>query len=175
VSGVDPAMNQALMAMLPVEVRAALEEGASPQDLMQSMLTAKLQAAEDVLASSEDVIDVEEPWPEVGWAAESEASMRDWSADGGFPSAPSSPLADRLVDLARALGACTLCLGDDPDCPTCAGSGAPGWNVPEPELFETLVAPALKRLQSESLRRAQETVGRAVKHGENANGHSQTN
>lgn len=168
----DPAMNQALMAMLPVEVRSALEAGAAPQDLMQSMLMARLQGAENVI-ESEDVIEVEEPWPEVGWTAADEATAESWPTDADFSA---SPVADRLMDVARALGACTLCLGETPDCPACGGAGTPGWSVPEPQLFEALVVPALRRLQSESLRRAQDTVRQAMKPGgENANGHSQNN
>lgn len=171
--GVDAAMNQALLAMLPAEVRTALEGGAAPQDVMQSMLTARLQAAEDVLAS-EDVIDVEEPWPEVGWISNEDAAVQSWPA-ADIPPAPPA-ISHRFVDVARALGACTLCLGEDPDCPVCGGAGTPGWSVPEPELFEALVLPALRRLQSQSLRRAQDTARHVMRPDrENGNGHSQTN
>lgn len=172
---VDPAMNQALMGMLPVEVRTALERGAAPQDVMQSMLTARLRAAEEVLAS-EDVIEAEEPWPEVGPTLGNEAPPHGWHTDTEFPVGPSSAIADRLIDIARALGACTLCLGDAPDCPVCHGVGVAGWSVPEPELFEALVVPALRRLQSEALRRAHNTAREAMRPDPGtANGHSQTN
>jgi len=47
---------------------------------------------------------------------------------------------DRL--LAAALGAC-VCWGRRIDCESCAGLGAPGWRVPDRELFGEYVAPAV--------------------------------
>lgn len=170
-------MNQALMTMLPAEVRTALEGGAAPEDLMQSMLMARMQAAQEVL-DSDDVIEAEDPWPELGWDDGYELT-RSRSPDSQFEAEPElepeplPPVIYRLADVARALGACPVCLGDSSDCPACAGAGSPGWTVPEPELFEAMVVPALRRLQSEALRRAQELSTQFPgPDGSNRNGHS---
>ena len=160
-------MNQALMAMLPAEVRSALEGGAAPQDVMQSMLAARMDSATDVVEAL-DELEPEEPWPEVGWQyGDQLPTLESEAATSAF---------QRLPELAGALGACRLCLGESLDCPVCGGAGAPGWNVPEPELFEAMVVPALRRLQSESLARAQRTARQAfgAEH-RNGNGNSQTN
>jgi hypothetical protein len=175
----DPAMSQALMTMLPAEVRTALEGGAAPEDVMQSMLQARMQAAEEVLAS-EDLIEYEEPWPELGWggAYEAPATSRPLEPESDLDLDPASlpPILDRLTDVARALGACPLCLGDSPDCPACSGAGAPGWSVPDPEMFEAMVVPGLGRLQSEALRHAQD-VSRTfpTPNGSNRNADSHNN
>jgi hypothetical protein len=50
-----------------------------------------------------------------------------------------------LDDLAAALGACAACWGDADACPACRGRGAPGWRAPDDDLFDELVAPAVKR------------------------------
>lgn len=54
-------------------------------------------------------------------------------------------LLQRLGVLAQALGACEACWGEAADCPECAGSGAPGWQVPQPEAFQIYVVPAARR------------------------------
>lgn len=50
-----------------------------------------------------------------------------------------------LAELAAALGACGDCWGEFDDCASCHGRGGPGWRSPDPELFEELVAPAVRR------------------------------
>jgi len=50
-----------------------------------------------------------------------------------------------LDDLAAALGACAACWGGEDACPACRGRGAPGWRTPDAELYDELVAPAVKR------------------------------
>jgi hypothetical protein len=52
---------------------------------------------------------------------------------------------DRNVCLAAALGACD-CWGSVPECPICEGAGAPGWTMPDRELFATYVQPAMTRM-----------------------------
>jgi hypothetical protein len=53
-------------------------------------------------------------------------------------------LADRNVVLAAALGACNCCWGSTSDCPICAGAGAPGWILPEEQLYIAYVDPAIR-------------------------------
>lgn len=50
-----------------------------------------------------------------------------------------------LDELAAALGACAACWGGEDDCPACRGRGEPGWRMPDEELFDVLVAPAVAR------------------------------
>lgn len=54
----------------------------------------------------------------------------------------------RLENLAAALGACPLCLGEDPLCPTCHGAGEPGARAPDPVAFRRYVVPALDRARA---------------------------
>lgn len=48
-------------------------------------------------------------------------------------------------DLAKAIGACTECFGDNNDCPECFGTGKPGSNVPDFILFNKYVNPAIQK------------------------------
>src|SRR5688572_12763452 len=43
-----------------------------------------------------------------------------------------------LDDLARALGACEECWGDDLRCSKCRGKGSPGYFTPKRDLFDRL-------------------------------------
>ena len=149
-------VNPALLAMLPPEVRAALQEGTPPDQVMQSMLLARMQAAEALEAEATEIEDDlggdEEPWPVAGGGRPARA----WA-----PEPPPAPEPDPLrAALARALGACPVCVGGDAGCTVCGGSGTPGWAVPDPDLFAAYVAPALRRLQGESLRAAQSAAWR---------------
>src|SRR2546423_56347 len=108
----DPAMNEALMALLPSEMRTALEGGAAPEELAQSLLMQRLQQAE---AGDPSPPEPEEPWPEVGWAQSEPQALEVDQPPTDQPAnlAPAiSVLEERLAELARALGACTLCLGE---------------------------------------------------------------
>jgi hypothetical protein len=55
-------------------------------------------------------------------------------------------LLDELDDLAKALGACDECWGEDNRCPTCRGKGKSGYFQPDKELFNKLILPALKEV-----------------------------
>ena len=50
--------------------------------------------------------------------------------------------------LAIAFGACSLCWGEDLQCPVCGGDGQPGFVEPDHQLFMQFVAPAMRRFQS---------------------------
>ena len=52
---------------------------------------------------------------------------------------------DRQILLAAALGACE-CWGSDPECRSCGGDGMSGWHVPDAQLYEEFVTPAISRL-----------------------------
>jgi len=54
-------------------------------------------------------------------------------------------LRERNELCAAALGACFACWGTDEDCPECAGRGRTGWRVPDRELFQRMVVPAVRR------------------------------
>lgn len=49
--------------------------------------------------------------------------------------------------LALALGACHVCWGEDDECPACYGRGQVGAFVPQRELFDQYVLPALRRVR----------------------------
>jgi hypothetical protein len=161
----DPVTNEALISMLPPGVRLALEGGADPTDLARSLLAERAQAT----ATSRPEIESgrEEPWPELGWHEGSpvpapQVELRPSQEPAVFAPAISA-LEERLADFARAVGACTLCLGEIPECPVCRGSGRPGWAVPEPAFFEVFVVPALRRLEGEDLRHARVTAARHLR------------
>jgi hypothetical protein len=70
-------------------------------------------------------------------------------------SVPDDDVQHELADLrevndtcAAALGACRICWGGDAGCPRCAGRGRAGASLPDPELFDALVAPAVRRMAS---------------------------
>lgn len=48
-------------------------------------------------------------------------------------------------DLAKAIGACTECFGENKDCPECFGAGKPGSNVPDFILFNKYINPAIQK------------------------------
>jgi len=56
--------------------------------------------------------------------------------------------------LAASLGACYLCWGDDAGCDHCGGRGAPGWRLPDVDLFRSIVDPAIRRLRAARMQRA---------------------
>lgn len=56
-------------------------------------------------------------------------------------------------NLAAALGACSRCWGADDVCPECDGYGTAGSMSPDPALFKALVAPAVKRVETNRVRR----------------------
>ncbi len=47
--------------------------------------------------------------------------------------------------LAASLGSCPLCWGEDEHCPTCEGSGVPGWKNVNSKLFNIYVLPVLEK------------------------------
>jgi len=53
----------------------------------------------------------------------------------------------RLNDsLALALGTCSLCWGDDPDCDHCGGNGSSGWKNVNMRFFKLYVWPTLDQV-----------------------------
>lgn len=48
-------------------------------------------------------------------------------------------------DLAKAIGACVECFGENKDCPDCFGTGKPGTNVPDFILFNKYINPAIQK------------------------------
>ena len=48
--------------------------------------------------------------------------------------------------LAKALGSCGNCWGEDPNCIVCAGNGISGWQKVNKRLFNLYVLPALEKV-----------------------------
>jgi hypothetical protein len=57
-------------------------------------------------------------------------------------------LRERNNLLAAAVGACCLCWGDDVECRICRGRGRPGFALPDEDLFEEFVLPAIRLLRA---------------------------
>lgn len=55
--------------------------------------------------------------------------------------------------LAAAIGACTDCWGEDPDCQTCEGEGRPGSFLPHRGCFEVFVLPVVDGLRKKAARK----------------------
>jgi hypothetical protein len=62
-------------------------------------------------------------------------------------------LRERNSALADALGACARCWGEDLACRICRGKGQAGGRAPDPELFRSIVRPAMRRRQLDEARR----------------------
>lgn len=119
--------------------------------LAQSRLSAEQQSVVDLLTAfgpagkathsadsrdDSDIVDIE-PVAERG-AGPPAGRLADWRE-----------LRDlRQVNdtLAGALGACRVCWGGDTGCDVCGGRGRAGFAKPDLELFDELVAPALRRV-----------------------------
>lgn len=48
-------------------------------------------------------------------------------------------------DLAKAIGACTECFGENKDCPECFGAGKAGQGIPDFILFNKYINPAIQK------------------------------
>jgi hypothetical protein len=53
--------------------------------------------------------------------------------------------AARLRRVAAIVGACRLCLGEDPACAECLGDGRPGWHPPNRAALLRWIDPPLRR------------------------------
>jgi len=64
---------------------------------------------------------------------------------------------EQLDVLAAALGACTLCWGNEPRCRACRGRGLPGYALPDEALFEELILPAVQLLRAHRIKQGRIT------------------
>jgi len=53
---------------------------------------------------------------------------------------------ERLVRIATIVGACPICLGDDPLCTECRGAGTPGHRAPDLEALLAWIDRPLRRV-----------------------------
>jgi len=53
---------------------------------------------------------------------------------------------ERVMRVAAIVGACTVCLGDDPLCTECRGEGRPGFRTPDPEALLEWIDLPLRRV-----------------------------
>ena len=58
-----------------------------------------------------------------------------------------SELERKNENLAAALGAC-VCWGELKDCVNCQGQGSPGWYLPDKQLFQHYVHPAIYAMKN---------------------------
>jgi hypothetical protein len=61
------------------------------------------------------------------------------------PQKHESDAAERLVRVATIVGACPLCLGENPLCTECLGEGRPGYRAPDREALLAWIALPLRR------------------------------
>jgi hypothetical protein len=120
--------------------------GSDPQLAMVAKLLARREAALTQAAQEAEVIDVVPaparppvPPPAVDLRSELLPLLDQAYAELGV-------LRHRNDALAAALGACYLCWGEDPGCPTCDGRGTPGWVSLDPHAYRRLIAPAVRTL-----------------------------
>ena len=83
---------------------------------------------------------------ESGKTPELENRVRKLSATVRHLKQERNDLLDELDDLAKALGACDECWGEDNRCPTCRGKGKSGFFQPDKALFNKLIMPALREV-----------------------------
>jgi hypothetical protein len=58
-------------------------------------------------------------------------------------------LRERNDLLAAAVGACCLCWGQDLECRSCRGRGGPGFSIPDENLFQEYVVPAIHTFRAQ--------------------------
>lgn len=87
--------------------------------------------------------DVPEPDPTVFYTVD-DPDERDAPPPITVPASHTGTIDTNML-LATALGACE-CWGLQAECPVCAGEGRSGWLLPDHELFEELIRPAVVRM-----------------------------
>ena len=118
----------------------------SPPDELAGML----EAAQGSRASLEQALAARaEGDPRLKMVLEMLAKSRRARVEDADGPTDQDELEARNEALAAALGACAPCWGGVEDCPECDGRGAPGWRVPRPKLFRSLVMPAVRRVRAE--------------------------
>jgi hypothetical protein len=132
--------------------------------LLQQVKAQQQQAG----AAPADVIDVEAVPTHA--ASPEEAETVGETESSGCVEEPDDPSASEIHDLQRradlmcaelklvrerndllaaALGACCLCWGQDLSCRSCRGRGGPGFCIPDEELFEEHVVPAIHTFRAQ--------------------------
>jgi hypothetical protein len=136
----------------------ALKDKGGPVDDMQQMLLARIagDSEQGAMPSLPDLL--EQALGDNPVAAPLAAALRrrqeaaavqvdEWDEDDVLRRlyAEVESLRARAAVLADALGACKLCWGEDITCPACRGRGYPGGRSPRGDLFESFIAPAIRR------------------------------
>jgi hypothetical protein len=164
----DPAMA-ALMSALsgtsqldPLAMLYSQIGASNPQAAMVLQLLEQRRAQANTVIEQEDVADADgehdarethEPHePEVSIR---EQDLRTLQETVENACAELETLRTRSDAIARAIGACYLCYGEDAQCAECGGRGKPGSLVPEPAAFRQYVLPALRRAQAVQAHRKQ--------------------
>jgi hypothetical protein len=133
------------------------QQGNAQQALLQSLLADRL-AADPGLRQMLPLLGVAQPAAPLNGAGAAPAAAAAPADLGADRAAARQALAateaelrrvHALLDrLARALGACASCLGTDPACRYCAGTGGPGTLRPDEELLPWLLQPLLDQLDA---------------------------
>jgi hypothetical protein len=100
-------------------------------------------------AASKAVIDVEAEEVPTQGDADSADAMGELRERVESMFAELNAVRERLDLLASALGACSVCWGEDGQCRICRGRGRPGFAIPDETLFEEFVLPAIRTLRAQ--------------------------
>ena len=145
----DPAAMEILQALASGD-----ESAVSPDAMLQKLAAQSPDPTTTMLASllmngmeEEEENPVDDDMDEIERLL-AYAESNDLDDDGDDPDASEELEALREVNdtLAAALGACPKCWGGDDGCADCGGSGSPGAAVPDSQLFNHLILPAVRRV-----------------------------
>jgi hypothetical protein len=128
-------------------LKTQLDSQSDPRIMMVLRLLEQRRLQEDAaLKRLQEEASIEEDAPAGSAAVQEDLESVQQAIDAVY--AELDVMRARNAAFAAAVGACPLCFGDDPLCPTCRGLGVPGWRRPEPAAFRTYVLPAFARARA---------------------------
>src|SRR5271156_3635946 len=134
--------NPAVASLLQ-QLKAQQQQAAAVIDVEAVATHAALPEAGEPGGEAESSGSTEEP--DDGYACE----FHDLQRRADLMCAEMKLLRERNDLLAAALGACCLCWGQDLSCRSCRGRGGPGFCIPDEELFEEYVVPAIHTFRAQ--------------------------
>ena len=158
--------NPAIAAML-ARMQAVARGDVRPTDLMAQLgagnpaveaMMKQMAEIREVNTEEPVVIDVEpseaecQPESENELRGRMEALIEELKTQLESVQAEQRVLSERNDFLAAALGACCLCWGQDSRCRSCRGRGEPGFAIPDKDLFDQYVLPAVQTFRAQQAR-----------------------
>lgn len=113
-------------------------------------MPAELKAAfADMLGAKDGATVIDSTARDVtGLTSNEHIDLRNWQQEAERNERIIEALSAKLEMLACAVGACPSCWGADGDCDGCGGhnKGGPGTFLPDPDCFDSFVAPVLREM-----------------------------